>query len=103
MLNVIDQTIRIVDMGSGKGYLTFALYHYLHEVLGKEVTLIGVELRTELVDFCNEKAKICGYKGLAFVATDIDYSKDRIDVLIALHACDTATDDAFVMESKVFL
>ncbi len=83
----------IVDMGSGKGYLTFALYDYLTNTLGMNVTVTGIELRQNLVDFCNDLATKAGFKKLNFIAQDInDYQPERIDMLIALHACDIATD-----------
>jgi hypothetical protein len=88
-------TIQIVDMGSGKGYLTFALYDYLVNTKQLNVTLTGIELRQNLVDFCNEVAQKVGFDGLSFVASDIhDYDNEKIDMLIALHACDIATDIA---------
>ncbi|TXB64731.1 SAM-dependent methyltransferase [Vicingus serpentipes] len=85
---------RIVDMGSGKGYLTFALYDYLVNQRKIDVKITGIELRQELVDFCNETAKKCGFENLKFEAKPIEQYNKKIDVLIALHACDTATDDA---------
>ncbi|MCB0561668.1 MAG: SAM-dependent methyltransferase [Lewinellaceae bacterium] len=85
----------IVDMGSGKGYLTFALYDHLANGLGLLPTITGIELRQKLVDFCNELAKEAGYSELSFLAKDIhDFQPERIDMLIALHACDIATDIA---------
>lgn len=85
----------IVDMGSGKGYLTFALYQHLKEGLGWSPTVMGIELREQLVDFCNGLSTEIGYSGLSFAAQDIhDYQPERIDLLIALHACDIATDIA---------
>lgn len=95
----------IVDMGSGKGYLTFALYAYL-EKLGYQPQVWGVELRKELVDFCNETASFCKYDGLRFIQERIeDFKAEQIDILIALHACDTATDDALftAIENKARL
>jgi len=84
---------RIADMGSGKGYLTFALYDFLTNRLGLQPQVIGIELRQNLVDFCNQAAEAAGFTGLRFVAQDIaDYRPGRLDMLIALHACDTATD-----------
>ena len=84
---------RIADMGSGKGYLTFALYAFLKEGMGLQPQVTGIELRPALVDFCNKTALNSGFEGLQFVATDInDYHPERLDMLIALHACDTATD-----------
>lgn len=91
----LPPTIQIVDMGSGKGYLTFALYDYLSRKLNLNVTLTGIELREELVIFCNKVAQKVGFKGLKFEAKDIHaYDNDKIDILIALHACDIATDIA---------
>ncbi len=87
--------LRIVDMGSGKGYLTFALYDFLTNSLNLDVEIIGVEFRQELVDKCNVIAKKSGFKNLKFEQGTIEKSEfKRIDILIALHACDTATDDA---------
>lgn len=85
----------IVDMGSGKGYLTFALYDYLAKTLQLKPQITGIELRQPLVDFCNQLAQKAGFDQLEFVAQDIhDFKPERIDVLIALHACDIATDIA---------
>lgn len=86
---------QVVDMGSGKGYLTFALYDYLVNTLKMEVTVTGVEYRQDLVDLCNQIAVSSGFSGLYFVQGTIEaYNAEGIDLLIALHACDTATDDA---------
>ncbi|WGH76125.1 SAM-dependent methyltransferase [Tenacibaculum tangerinum] len=91
----LPEHINIVDMGSGKGYLTFALYDYLVNQKGYTASVTGIELRQNLVDYCNTIAKKCGFKGLLFVAQPIqEYDSNKIDILIALHACDTATDDA---------
>jgi tRNA1(Val) A37 N6-methylase TrmN6 len=88
-----SKTLKIVDMGSGKGYLTFALYDYLQNQLNLKVSVTGVELRAELVDLCNAIRTDCGFDNLTFVSKDInDFSSSEIDVIIALHACDTATD-----------
>lgn len=91
-----EKRLKVVDMGAGKGYLTFALYDYLKNNLQRDVEVVGVEFRKDLVDFCNQVAKDSGFNGLSFVEGTIeDYrSEEPIDVLIALHACDTATDDA---------
>jgi SAM-dependent methyltransferase len=86
---------KVVDMGSGKGYLTFALYDYLHSVLKLESEVIGVEYRQDMVDLCNEVAKKSSFDKLNFIQGIIeDYNADDVNLLIALHACDTATDDA---------
>lgn len=83
----------IVDMGSGKGYLTFALYEYLTKKRQINARVIGIELRESLVTVCNRTAQAENFQGLEFVAADIQrFAPERVDVLIALHACDTATD-----------
>lgn len=85
----------VVDMGSGKGYLTFALYDYLHQQLNLKAKVTGVEFREDLVTLCNDIAKQANFEQLNFVEGTIqDYNVDEINLLIALHACDTATDDA---------
>nr|WP_294874887.1 SAM-dependent methyltransferase [uncultured Pedobacter sp.] len=91
-----DAKVRnVVDMGSGKGYLTFALYDYLHNVLNQNVNMVGVEFREDMVQLCNSIAEKSNFNQLCFVEGTIDnYNTDSIDLLIALHACDTATDDA---------
>lgn len=88
----------IADMGSGKGYLTFALYDFLENHLGIAPHITGIELRPALVDFCNKTAQQVGFQSLHFVAQDIaDYRPEQLDMLIALHACDTATDLALAV------
>jgi SAM-dependent methyltransferase len=90
-----SRSIRIVDMGSGKGYLTFATYDYFRNVRGLETSVTGIEMRRELVERGNEIAKASEYDGLIFVQGGIaDTDVAGVDVLIALHACNTATDDA---------
>ncbi len=85
----------VVDMGSGKGYLTFALYDYLHQQLNLKAKVTGVEFRADLVTLCNGIAKQSSFEQLHFVEGTIeDYKVKEINLLIALHACDTATDDA---------
>lgn len=87
------EELHVVDFGSGKGYLTFAVYEYLRNRPGLRPKVTGVELRKELTDFCNDVARRLGMEGLEFREGDIrDYTPERIDVMIALHACDTATD-----------
>ncbi len=86
---------KVVDMGAGKGYLTFALYDYLQNVLRVEASVTGVEFRKELVETCNEIAQNSGFSGLSFEQGTIEnYDNQGFNILIALHACDTATDDA---------
>jgi len=89
------EKLKIVDMGSGKGYLTFALYDYLLHVVNRPAHITGVEFRPDLVGLCNNIADQAGFQELEFVEGTIeDYNTDAVNVLIALHACDTATDDA---------
>ena len=91
----LPKHINIVDMGSGKGYLTFALYDYLVNTKKFNATVTGIELREELVTYCNDVADKSEFENLSFVAQPIqEYDNNKIDILIALHACDTATDDA---------
>ena len=100
--NLIDDSslretgeISVVDMGSGKGYLTFALYDFLTNSRQIVAQIVGVEARQALVDLCNETAKTSGFENLRFEKGLIDdFELPRTNVLIALHACDTATDDA---------
>ncbi|NOR46301.1 MAG: methyltransferase [Candidatus Delongbacteria bacterium] len=87
--------ITVTDMGSGKGYLTFAVYDHLKNNLKVNAEVTGVELRQGLIDTCNGIAKECMFSGLKFVQGTInDYAGQVSQMLIALHACDTATDDA---------
>ncbi len=87
--------LNVVDMGSGKGYLTFALYDYLTNVLNRQTKITGVEFRKDLVDLCNNIAAKSSFSNLHFEEGSIEkYENNAIDILIALHACDTATDDA---------
>lgn len=88
-------SIKVTDMGAGKGYLTFALYDYLTNELHKQSEVKGVEYRKDLVELCNSIAAQSGFGGLTFVQGTIqDVDSSGTNVLIALHACDTATDDA---------
>ncbi|HZI20499.1 MAG TPA: SAM-dependent methyltransferase [Pyrinomonadaceae bacterium] len=94
-LAAAGREVTIADMGSGKGYLTFAVYDYLTNGLGLAAKVTGVEARPELVELCNRVAAEADFAGLRFVAGEInDYEPGAVDVLIALHACDTATDEA---------
>ncbi|MCH2045171.1 MAG: methyltransferase [Saprospiraceae bacterium] len=97
-----SQALNVVDMGSGKGYLTFALFDYFKHKTKYSVSITGIELRQHLVDFCNEQAKkLAWQQKLKFIAQDIaQYPNTKIDVLIALHACDIATDIAIAKGIK---
>ncbi len=92
------QQVHVADFGSGKAYLTFAVYDYLSTVLQLDARVTGVELRQPLVDLCNELATRVQFAGLQFEQGDVKHFKARgINVMIALHACDTATDYAIEM------
>jgi hypothetical protein len=88
------EAVRVVDMGCGKGYLTFALHRYLQE-RGLNPQTIGIERRTALTDTANAIVRELGYTGIQFQPGAIsDSALPQIDLLVALHACDTATDDS---------
>lgn len=91
-----DKCLQIVDMGAGKGYLTFALYDYLTNELKKQAAVVGVEYRADLVELCNQIAERAHFEHLSFIEGTIEAYQpaEKLDMLIALHACDTATDDA---------
>ena len=90
-----DKLKKVVDMGSGKGYLTFALHDYLTNVLQVNPSVIGVEFRPDMVELCNGIAVKTGFTNLSFAQGTIeDFDSTDTNILIALHACDTATDDA---------
>jgi len=91
----LSDTIKVVDMGAGKAYLTFALYDYLKNVLKISPEVVGIELRKELVEECNRIAVKSEFEKLSFKTGSImNTALAETDMLIALHACDTATDDA---------
>lgn len=90
-----NSSIRFVDMGSGKGYLTFAANEHFSKRLGLDVKGLGVDTRADMIELCNSIAVAGEYSGLRFAQGSIDNTElDGTDILIALHACDTATDDA---------
>lgn len=91
-----DKTIRILDFGSGKSYLTFALYHYLHVEKGLDIKVTGLDLKKEVIEECSKIAQDLGYENLEFLVGDInDYNEETaVDMVVTLHACDVATDMA---------
>ncbi len=90
-----DAILKLADMGCGKGYLTFAAWHLFHRILKQPVCVLGVERRSELVEELTRHAQEMKAEGLEFVPGEISTVQlPRLDVLIALHACNTATDDA---------
>ena len=106
-LEIVDDSLKgrelkddfmIVDFGCGKAYLTFALYYYFYHLRNVRVKIIGLDLKEEVINYCNEVSKKLGYDNLKFICGDIqnfDYEKN-IDMIVTLHACDTATDASLV-------
>nr|WP_251126297.1 MULTISPECIES: SAM-dependent methyltransferase [unclassified Exiguobacterium] len=91
-----DRTVRILDFGSGKSYLTFALYHFLHEMKGYDVHITGLDLKKEVIEECAGIARDLGYERLEFLVGDINEfeGETAVDMVVTLHACDVATDMA---------
>lgn len=91
-----DREVTILDFGCGKSYLTFALYYYLHELKQYDVRIIGLDLKSDVIRHCNALAEKYGYGKLKFLEGNIaDYTGvDEVDMVVTLHACDTATDFA---------
>ena len=103
------QPIHIVDFGCGNAYLTFAIYYYLHDILQLDAHVTGIDLKADLIERHQEKTRSLGWSQLNFQAGEIAEYKPEIipDVVLALHACDTATDDALAQairwESKLIV
>lgn len=91
-----DRTIRIIDFGCGKSYLTFAMYYYLHELQHRDIQVTGLDLKIDVIKHCNELAEKLGYDRLKFERGDISTYEgtDVADMVVTLHACDLATDYA---------
>ncbi len=97
-----DRPVRIIDFGCGKSYLTFAMYYFLHELKGLSLQVTGLDLKEDVIENCSRLARRYGYEGLRFLCGDIaDYTgTDRADMVVTLHACDTATDYALYKAMK---
>lgn len=91
-----DRPVKIIDFGCGKSYLTFAVYYYLHIMNGRDVEMIGLDLKKDVIAHCNRMAEKYEYKNLHFLEGDISTydGADSADMVITLHACDVATDFA---------
>ena len=89
-----EGTLRICDLCCGKSYLSFAAYHYFTNVLGRKVKMTGVDLKPDVVAYCNEVAKKLGFDGLEFLCGDVNKYEcnEHVHLVISLHACDIATD-----------
>ena len=96
------EALHIMDFGCGKSYLTFVIYFYVTEILHKKVHITGLDLKSDVVERCSALAKKYGYSGLEFLCMDIkDFEPKRaVDMVISLHACDTATDYALYFAVK---
>jgi SAM-dependent methyltransferase len=88
--------VTIIDFGCGKSYLTFAMYYYLKELNGRDVRIIGLDLKEDVIDHCNELSRKYGFDKLNFYKGDIAAFEgvEAVDMVVTLHACDTATDYA---------
>ncbi|WP_019421704.1 class I SAM-dependent methyltransferase [Paenibacillus sp. OSY-SE] len=91
-----DRMVRIIDFGCGKSYLTFALYHFLHVQSKLPVHIVGLDLKKDVIEHCEALARRLNYDGLSFLMGDIAQYEgaDEVDMVVTLHACDTATDAA---------
>ena len=91
-----DRELTILDFGCGKSYLTFAMYYYLHELKNYDIQIIGLDLKKDVIEHCSSLGRKYGYEKLKFLQGDIaDYDGvDSVDMVVTLHACDTATDYA---------
>ncbi|MBR1932057.1 MAG: SAM-dependent methyltransferase [Lachnospiraceae bacterium] len=91
-----DRTIKIIDFGCGKSYLTFAMYYYLHELQHRDIEVIGLDLKKDVIEHCNKLAEELHYDCLRFERGDISTYEgaEGVDMVVSLHACDTATDYA---------
>ncbi len=97
-----DRPLKIVDFGCGKAYLTFTLYYYVVKILNMQAEITGLDLKEEVIDYCNKVARELGYDSLEFQKGNIkDYSRTQdVDMVIMLHACDNATDEGIVQSLK---
>ncbi len=96
-----DGTLRVYDLCCGKSYLTFAVYHYLTEVMGREVEMLGVDLKPDVIEYCSKLSEKLGFSGLRFECGNVaELTVDEPPALVvSLHACDIATD--FVLSAAV--
>lgn len=110
-LEIVDDSLKgkdikddfmIIDFGCGKAYLTFALYYYFYYIKNVKVKIIGLDLKEEVINYCNEVSRKLNYNNLEFIYGDIQnfHYTNKIDMIVTLHACNTATDAALVKAIK---
>lgn len=110
-LEIVDDSLKgkklhdnfmIIDFGCGKAYLTFAMYYYFYCIRKVKVKIVGLDLKDEIIEYCNEIARKLEYDNLKFIYGDIEsfQYKSNVDMIVTLHACDTATDAALVRAIK---
>ena len=89
-----NDSIRICDLCCGKSYLSFAVYHYFSVIKGMKVKMTGADLKSDVMEYCSDVAKKCGFDGLEFLCTDVSLydTEEHVNLVISLHACDIATD-----------
>ena len=104
-----DKKILIYDLCCGKSYLSFAVYHYLTSIKGRDVELLGIDLKRDVISWCDAVARELGYTGMKFICDDVTNTPKSVtpDMVISLHACDIATDIvincALSLRSKIIL
>ena len=89
-----EGALRICDLCCGKSYLSFAVYHYFSVIKGREVKMTGVDLKSDVIEYCSSVAKALGFDGLEFLCGDVNLynTEDKVNMVVSLHACDIATD-----------
>ena len=89
-----DGTLCICDLCCGKSYLSFAVYHYFSVIKGRKVKMTGVDLKSDVIEYCSSVAKSLGFDGLEFLCGDVNLynTEDKVNMVVSLHACDIATD-----------
>ena len=89
-----EGVLRICDLCCGKSYLSFAVYHYFSVIKGREVKMTGVDLKSDVIEYCSSVAKALNFDGLEFLCGDVNLynTEDKVNMVVSLHACDVATD-----------
>ena len=89
-----EGVLRICDLCCGKSYLSFAVYHYFAVIRGREVRMTGVDLKSDVIEYCQSVADKLGFSGLEFLCGDVNLynTEDKVNMVVSLHACDVATD-----------